>query len=651
MDTISRDKATEGGSSDEEEAFESADEGEESSKTAKPTSATSADIRSANSTLKELVGKNDASPTSQVASGQEMNTETAAERKQNTEKDNDTIEIEKEHEVENLVVEKDPSIESEHSPSPESVQTIESRSEPEEDTDQLNIKTKVSEDETENERIEGGIGETETDHRGVSVGHEQSPENEDELVAGKNMEERNDNGQNEMSGNVANDQQNDISESFSDVKVEDKLDSLAEKPAQESSSSSQGWGWGGWTSMLSHATASVTSGLSSVIETVETSLGVPDPEEVARKVKAEEKLIQEKRADAKAQELPAEHTSESENEKEAGESFFSGFGVSSLTSVVQSTGKELMSGGLDALEFIGKKTMNVLAEGDPGLRQKREKLAGKGPSLSQVLKEAKEVSEQKAAGEPEGTTPTVDLFSEFDKFQGLAHLEALEMLSRDSEAKLESCIIDLSEDELNGVKPLLRAVEEVFHIDENDADDEVTEGLDFKSEVVENVRSLNLQLTADKIVRCQDKTKEWITACVQEQDDSPGSKDAVDIYTTAISSMAELTARTVELFHKFTELLLHQAEQAVETSSLVRAQCVRKMTDAVLEEISVIATHFAGCLNTAADDSDSPDSVSSLITTLYLDSSTSADYLRNSLKLLRPVLQLSSLDEKNASKI
>ena len=69
----------------------------------------------------------------------------------------------------------------------------------------------------------------------------------------------------------------------------------------------------------------------------------------------------------------------------AGESFFSAFGVSSLTSVVQSTGIELMSGGLDALEFIGKKTMNVLAEGDPGLRQKREKLTGQGPSLSQVV--------------------------------------------------------------------------------------------------------------------------------------------------------------------------------------------------------------------------------------------------------------------------
>ena len=45
--------------------------------------------------------------------------------------------------------------------------------------------------------------------------------------------------------------------------------------------------------MLTQATASVTSGLSSVIETVETSLGVPDPEEMARKVREEEKIVRE----------------------------------------------------------------------------------------------------------------------------------------------------------------------------------------------------------------------------------------------------------------------------------------------------------------------------------------------------------------------
>lgn len=214
--------------------------------------------------------------------------------------------------------------------------------------------------------------------------------------------------------------------------------------------------------------------------------------------------------------------------------------------------------------------------------------------------------------------------------------------------QLESHIIDLTEEELAAVKPLLRAVEEVFHIDENDGDDDLTEG-EFKSEVVENIKSLSLPLSADKILACQEKARAWITTCVQEQDSTPGSKEGLEIYSEAVSSMAELTARSVELFHKFTELLLHKVEQPAQTSSLVRAQCMRKMTETVLEEISAQATHFAGCLNTAADDSDNPDSVNSLITTLYLDSSTSADYLRNSLKLLRPVLQLSALNEKDAS--
>ena len=57
----------------------------------------------------------------------------------------------------------------------------------------------------------------------------------------------------------------------------------------------------------------------------------------------------------------------------------------------------------------------------------------------QILKEAKEESNKKAAAAErpsEETGPTVDLFNEFDKFQGLAHLEALEMLSRDCEAKV-----------------------------------------------------------------------------------------------------------------------------------------------------------------------------------------------------------------------
>lgn len=51
--------------------------------------------------------------------------------------------------------------------------------------------------------------------------------------------------------------------------------------------------------------------------------------------------------------------------------------------VFVSKGKSVLSGGLDALEFIGKKTMTVLAESDPGFK-KTKTLMQKTASLSQA---------------------------------------------------------------------------------------------------------------------------------------------------------------------------------------------------------------------------------------------------------------------------
>ena len=58
-------------------------------------------------------------------------------------------------------------------------------------------------------------------------------------------------------------------------------------------------------------------------------------------------------------------------------------GVSSITRLVETTGSKVLTGGLDTLETIGKKTMEVLQEGDPGLKKKRALFSGK-PVLSQV---------------------------------------------------------------------------------------------------------------------------------------------------------------------------------------------------------------------------------------------------------------------------
>jgi len=45
--------------------------------------------------------------------------------------------------------------------------------------------------------------------------------------------------------------------------------------------------------------------------------------------------------------------------------------ASQITKIVETTGSKIINGGLDTLETVGKKTLEVLQEGDPGLRKKR----------------------------------------------------------------------------------------------------------------------------------------------------------------------------------------------------------------------------------------------------------------------------------------
>lgn len=58
-------------------------------------------------------------------------------------------------------------------------------------------------------------------------------------------------------------------------------------------------------------------------------------------------------------------------------------------------GKSVISGGLDALEFIGKKTMTVLAESDPGFK-KTKTLMQKTASLSQASRHTRTTHAHKA---------------------------------------------------------------------------------------------------------------------------------------------------------------------------------------------------------------------------------------------------------------
>nr|XP_058892103.1 protein FAM114A2-like [Kogia breviceps] len=145
------------------------------------------------------------------------------------------------------------------------------------------------------------------------------------------------------------------------------------------------WGyWGSWGKpLLSSASATVATvgqGISNVIEKAETSLGIPSPSEISSEVQ-----------------YATGETNAKENENS---SPMSGpFGVfSTISTAVQSTGKSVISGGLDALEFTGKKTMDVIAEGDPGFKRTKG-LMNWTSTLSQALREAKEKDELWTANE------------------------------------------------------------------------------------------------------------------------------------------------------------------------------------------------------------------------------------------------------------
>ncbi|XP_030048055.1 protein NOXP20-like [Microcaecilia unicolor] len=213
------------------------------------------------------------------------------------------------------------------------------------------------------------------------------------------------------------------------LEPEPETESTENEPDQVSGSpmKERGWGaWGSWgKSLLSTATATVGHGLTAVKEKAEATLGMnnsaspeaahPDTPEACEQEHASET------EGSTVEHLPSSPTAGSRGM------------FSTISSAVQNTGKTVLTGGLDALEFIGKKTMDVLAESDPGFKRTKI-LMQRTASLSQMLREAKEKEKQRLAQQlPDEKTVHYGLL--FDEFQGLSHLEALEILSQESESK------------------------------------------------------------------------------------------------------------------------------------------------------------------------------------------------------------------------
>ncbi|NXF80438.1 NXP20 protein, partial [Sclerurus mexicanus] len=437
-------------------------------------------------------------------------------------------------------------------------------------------------------------------------------------------------------------------------------------PATDSTSKASRWGaWGTWgKSLLSSASATVGHGITAVKEKAGTTLRIHGASSVSSET-----------ADPPAAETPITEDSvdqsSSENIPSSPSSGSRGM-LSAITNAVQNTGKSVLSGGLDALEFIGKTTMNVLAESDPGFKRTKTLMA-RTVSLSQLLREAKEKEKQRRAQQVTAER-TAHYGLLFDEFQGLSHLEALEILSNESEAQIQAHLATLEGEQLETVKNDLIAIKEIFLPKESD--DEVMQahtadmGEEFVSMLTELLFELHVAATPDKLNKARKKAHEWLEEAsfttpvdieekLKEEPGEPGeektekdekidsdktevnkTKTVEEIYMLSIESLAEVTARCIEQLHKVAELILHGQE--VEKTAQDQAKVLTNLTSAMCNEVSSLSKKFSDSV-TAAGSSMKAEVLNPIINSVLLEGCNSTTYIQDAFQLLLPILQISHI--------
>lgn len=428
------------------------------------------------------------------------------------------------------------------------------------------------------------------------------------------------------------------------------LDNVSQSASDKHAEPDGSWGgWGGWgvTSLLSTATESVSTltthvsqGLSTVLET---GIGAPDPEELAWLEKKEELKQNKEKKQNETNEL-SELQHEEEQKCEAESSGLFGFGhlmsgVSSITRLVETTGSRVLTGGLDTLETIGKKTMEVLQEGDPGLKKKRALFADR-TVLSQVLREAKEKAEREMQEAEDNQAARKAHFETlFDDYQGLVHLEALEMLSKQCDIKLQSLLLTSSGTALSQLQQSLQEVKDLCQLpDDDDTVEEEGDDVDWRGKMDTAAKGLGVPIATDKLNRTWDMAQGWLGGCRASLKSSDSDKvvNARDIHQKAIATLAQFTAESVEQFHKAAELLLVKDDR-IPTEE---AQTLLQVTSILSSQVSAVATAFSECLNAATENLSDPDAVNALITSVFLEAANSSSYIQEAFQLLVPVLEV-----------
>uniref|UniRef100_H3AL15 Family with sequence similarity 114 member A1 n=1 Tax=Latimeria chalumnae TaxID=7897 RepID=H3AL15_LATCH len=431
---------------------------------------------------------------------------------------------------------------------------------------------------------------------------------------------------------------------------------------QEDTSAAKVSGWGSWTkSLLSTATATVGHGFSAVKEKAGVTLRMNSTtSETSLTESTEEKKKKKKKK-------------KNENSSPSSPSSGPRGMLSAITNVVQNTVTSVSFGGGNHTSLtLHKKLFKIIKlslwnfkESLVLVKQKR--------NLKQILREAKEKEKQRMAQQVVAER-TAHYGMLFDDFQGLSHLEALEILSNESETKVQSVLLSLTGEELETLKKDLIALKENFILKQSDQEEEKEEEKEkvddeeFVSVLTDLLFELHVAATPDKLNKARKKAHKWVkevisTTSVNEEMEpvearkediktekeeksleaeeiNINTKTVEDVYMLSIESLAEITARCIEQLHKIAELTLHG--QDVEKPAQDQAKILTRLTGAMCREVSSLSKKFSASL-TEVGSKRKAEVVNPMVTSVLLEGSNSTTYIQDAFQLLLPVLQVSHI--------
>ncbi|XP_063701656.1 titin [Culicoides brevitarsis] len=393
------------------------------------------------------------------------------------------------------------------------------------------------------------------------------------------------------------------------------------------------WNWKtNWgVSLLANASKNVANLTAQVSQNLTSALDtglIPQPEEMAkiiqkdetRKRTASESSQKSRQSKESSVEPTSDHNQESDRSRkssveslpESRRNPSSFIPLTNLVTGVTQISSKVITGGLDTLEGIGKKTFTMIQENVKDVDRK---------GLSDLLNEAKLENTPEA---PKAKLPEFEIM--FDDYKGLVHLEALEILATQATLKIERALEELSGDELKKMEETLQEVEELSAVPDS-SEIEDTEG---SLEQVEDrllfaVRDLDVEITFEDIHQASKRINKYLMR-------NAPKADAKELYEKALDALAEFTGLAMGRYQKLAELL--SVAEYHSTASEIDA--LTSLTSIFYWQINNIANRFNKHLNNLEKSEENQQ----FITNIFLEASNANSYVAQAFKQFTPILKV-----------